>query len=190
MANTEQTGKPPWLQKALIVSLGLNLFLAGFLLAKGLQPGTIGPRPEPLTVNLSGLPQDIPPELRESLEDNFRKHSREVSMIYGDLIEARIVAREALQQEQLDEVALENALAEVRELQIKIQGPLHEALIDAAKELDAEMRRELVMFGETFDRGIWQPRNVDGVRWSVQFDNGELVLNLQGITDTDDENEE
>ena len=189
MANTKQTSKPPWLQKALIVSLGLNLFLAGFLLAKGLTPSDYFPR-EPLSVNLSGLPQDIPPELRESLEDNFRKHSREVSMIYGDLSEARIVAREALQQEPLDEVALENALAEVRELQIKIQGPLHEALIDAAKELDAEMRRELVMFGETFDRGIWQPRNVDGVRWSVQFDNGELILNLQGITDTDDENEE
>ena len=186
----DQTNKPGWLQKVLFVSLGLNLFLAGFLFARGVD--SIGPAqpPEPINVSLGGMPQDIPPELQESLEENFRKHSREVSRIYGDLIEARIVAREVLQQEEFDEVALEEALAEVRELQIQIQGPLHEALVEAAMELDVEMRRELVLFGETFDRGIWQPRRVDGTRWRVEFDDGEFVLDMKGITDEKEDEED
>lgn len=184
MAKLDQTDKPQWLQKVLVVSLGLNLFLAGFLVAKEFPTSDVSGS-EPLTVSLSGLPQDISPQLREALETSFRKHSREVSKIYFDLNDARIKAREVLQQQELNEKALEDALANVRELQIKIQGPIHEALIEAAKELDVENRRQLVLFGDTFDRGIWQPRSIDGTRWRVEFDNGEFTLDLKGITDKD-----
>ena len=190
MAQKPQIPNGGWMQRVLIASLAVNLFLAGFLVAKAVSPGGTMPTGEPLTVNLSGLPQDIPPELRESLEENFQKHSREVGKIYGDLIEARVIARETLEREVLDAVALEEALANVRELQIRIQGPLHEALVEAAKDLDAEMRRELVIFGETFDRGIWQPRRVDGARWKVQFDNGEMVIDIEGITDPENGDEQ
>ncbi|MCH7630556.1 MAG: hypothetical protein IIC07_01515 [Proteobacteria bacterium] len=77
---------------------------------------------------------------------------------------------------------------DIRELQIKIQIPMHEILIEAAIDLDTESRRKLLFLGDGFDgRGLWSSRKFDGARWRVRFENGEIILDLEGITDGNEE---
>jgi len=191
MADDKRKKAENWMRNLLLGSLGLNVFLAGFLFAKVLTPSV----PEtqlstPVRFTLGGLPTDLPMDLRESLEDSFRLHSAEVEETYMELVEARLRVKEILELEELDQETLQEVLKEVRELQIKIQIPMHEVLVQAAIDLDAESRRELLFLGDRFDgRGLWNPRKFDGARWRVQFENGEIILDFEGITDRNEADE-
>jgi len=185
----EQRKNPEvWMRSLLLGSLGLNIFLAGFLFAKVLAPNTPDTPAQPVQFTMGSLPSDMPIEIREGLEDSFRAHSTEVREKYKKLEEARIKVGEILGVEELDQAALQKALEDIRELQVEIQIPMHQVLIEAATDLNAKERRELLFPGTRLDaRGLWGVRQFDGARWKVEYDNGEIVLNFQGITDGKDE---
>lgn len=189
---SNQTKKTPeaWTKNLLLGSVVLNVFLVGFLFAKVLEPAP-EPTPELANFTFSSLPSDIPVVLSEKLEKSFRPHQEEMRRAYGDLVSARVRVQDILVMEELDEVALEEALANIREFQIRIQGPMHAALIDAARDLDFEMRRKLAGFNKTFEgTGTWEIKRFDGARWRVEFEDGDFVLELHGITDREDEDDE
>jgi len=179
-----------WMRNLLLGSLGLNVFLAGFLFAKIIGPEAQDPNVQPIQFTLGSLPSDMPIAIREGLEDNFKLHSAEVREKYKELNEVRLRVGDILGMEELDQVALQRALEEIRELQLEIQIPMHQVLVEAAADLDAKTRRELLFPGTRLDaRGLWGTRQFDGARWKVEYDNGEIVLNFQGITDGKDEDD-
>ena len=189
---SNQTKKTPeaWTKNLLLGSVVLNVFLVGFLFARVLEPAP-EPAPELANFTFSSLPSDIPVVLSEKLENTFRPHREEMRRAYGDLVSARVRVQDILVMEELDEVALEEALANIREFQIQIQGPMHAALIEAAKDLDFETRRKLARLNETFEgTGTWEIKRIDGARWRVEFEDGDFVLELQGITDREDEDDD
>ena len=188
MADDPRNKTENWMRNLLLGSLGLNVFLAGFLFANILTPSVPETQPTPIQFTLGGLPNDLPLDLMESLEDGFRLHSDEVEKNYQQLSEVRLRVREILELGELDQEALQQALADIRELQMKIQIPMHEIFIGAAIDLDAEGRRKLLFMGDGFDgRGLWSSRKFDGARWRVRFENGEIILDLEGITDGNEE---
>lgn len=170
------------LRNILIASLAVNVFLAGFVFARVLGPERGVPSPEPLAINLRGLPQDIPPQVREGLEQGFKPHRREVERAYRDLIRARIEIGEILNREDFSPEELERALKKVRELQIKIQGPLHQAFVESMKHLNAHERREFVFSVDSMETGgFWAPRRFDGARWRVELADGKIIFDLKGL---------
>lgn len=184
-----QTKKTPenWTKNVLLGSVALNVFLAGFLFAKVLGPAPGAPSSEPPLVSFSSLPVDIPASLREELETSFRPHQKEIRKTYRDLMTARINVRDILESKEFNEIDLEAALANIRDLQIRIQGPMHAALVEAARDLDFETRRKLSILGERFEgQGDWELKRIDGARWRVEFGDGEFVLEFQGINDRED----
>ena len=177
-----------WMRNLLFGSVGLNVFLAGFLFANLLGPTPSGSETTPIHVSMGSLPNDMPMELREELEDSFRNHSAEVEEAYRELATVRVWVQDILEQPELDRAALEEALEDIRDIQVKIQIPMHEVLIEAAMNLDAETRRALLSMGDRFDvRGVWDSKKFDGARWKIEFENGEIRLDLQGITDRRDD---
>lgn len=187
MSDPTQKTPEAWTKNLLFGSIVLNVFLAGFLFAKILEPAQ-SQEPEPVNFTFSSMPSDLSNAFSERLEDNFRPHQEELIRAYEDLRVVRFRVQDILSDEDFDEVALEEALANVRKLQFDIQVPMHAALIEAAKELDYDTRRKLNILNETFEGpGTWELKRVDGARWRVEFDNGEFVMELQGITDVDDE---
>ena len=187
MSDPTQKTPEAWTRNLLFGSIALNVFLAGFLFAKIIDP-TQSPELEPVNFTFSSMPSDISNPLSERLENKFRPHQEELRRAYEDLRTVRFRVQDILSEEDFDEVAMEKALANVRKIQLEIQMPMHAALIEAAKELDYETRRNLNILNNTFEGpGTWELKRVDGERWRVEFDNGEFVMDLQGITDAHDE---
>lgn len=186
---SDQLRKSPeaWTRNLLLGSVVLNVFLAGFLFAKVIGPDTGDQASEPLHFTLQSLPQDLPVELQEQLENSFQLHSREMEKFYGEMLNARLRVQEIMNEENLNERALNEAMAEIGELQIKIQVPMRAAFIEAAKDWDANTRREFTMWSDSFDgRGLWNPRRVDGARWRVEFEDGEFIIDFRGFGDSED----
>lgn len=188
MSGQVQKSPESWMRNLLLGSVALNVFLAGFLFAKVIGPGTDDQASEPVLFTLQTLPQDLPFELQEGLENSFQLHSTDMERLYGEMLHARLRVQEIMNQENFNELALEQALAEIGDLQIKIQVPMRAAFIEAAKVWDADTRREFTMWSESFDgRGLWNPRRVDGARWRVEFDDGEFIIDFRGFSDPEEE---
>lgn len=186
--SAEDHKKPPqvWMRNLLLASAGLNIFLAGFIFAKVLAPEVENKPVERTKIELASLPKDLPPHIREEVEDQFRTHRKDMERDYEKLVEARVRVRDLLDDENLDEEALRAALDEMNGLQIEIQGTIQNALFQAMLQMDPEVRRVFFLKGEDgAERGIWTQRNFDGARWKVEIENGNIVLDLQGITDKD-----
>lgn len=170
------------LRNLLIASLAVNVFLGGFVFARVLAPERVLRPPEPVAINLRGLPQDIPPQVREGLELSFKPHRREVERAYRDLIKARVNVRDILNREDFSPQKLEEALEKVRELQIRIQAPMHQAFVESMKHMNAGDRRKFVFSVDSLESGgFWAPRHFDGARWRVELANGKIILDLKGF---------
>lgn len=156
---------------ALMLSLGLNLFLGGFLASRTLAPTQDdGPR-RIVTVTPRGIPQGLPAHMIEELESQVREHRRELRRAYRDYRHQQREIERLLVADKVDREALERAYRQLRELSVRMQGPIHEAVIEAARRLDAADRQMIVqlpqMEGEP-DALLFGPGRIDGRRW--QFD--------------------
>lgn len=164
----DQIGK--WLRIGLVASLGLNIFLGGFVAARMLGPKPQAVAPEIVGLNLRGLPQGLSLQVREELEDSLREHQREIRRAYKDY---RIQQREIsqlLREEKLNEKAVARAYEQLRRLNVQVQGPIQRALVDAIRKMDTASRRQFVELRELpRHRRIGRPENVDGSRWRFEW---------------------
>lgn len=124
----------------LVLSVGLNLFLVGFLVARGIghrPPPHRGPGPfhahEVFDVGRS-------PEMRA----RFERRKDELRPKHRALRDARKGVEEALLAEPYDRARVESALAELRKETGAMQEGMHRALLDIAEELGPEQRRAFV----------------------------------------------
>ncbi len=187
-----ETKKTPaaWMRNLLLGSAALNVFLAGFLFANFLGSTKVSPDPTTPSIVLGGLPPNLPPQVREKFEKNFRVHKAEVEENYENLFRARIKFQDLMEGIDIDEEALNEALAEIRGLQIEIQGSIHETMVDTLRDMDPETRRIFIMGGdEGLERGIWSQRQFDGSRWRIDVDNGEIKIDFLGIKKEDDKDD-
>ncbi len=179
------TRKTPaaWMRNLLLGSAALNVFLIGFLFAKVLGPEVEPGQKAPTTVTLGALPPDLPQELREEFENNFKAHQGEVEKKYRDLFQTRIKVKDLMEAANLDEKALKESLKKVRLLQDDIQGSIHDTMVETLRDMDPDTRRIFVFGGDPgLEKGIWTQRQFDGARWKVEFENGQIVIDFQGIT--------
>jgi uncharacterized membrane protein len=138
---------------ALVVSVGINLFLVGFIVARGFgqpRPPPRGPGPfharEMFDVGRS-------PEMRE----RFRQQKDELRPKHRALREARKELERALLAEPYDRARVEASLADLRRGTTALQEGMHEALLDIASDLEPERRRAFV-------RQNFGPRRGPGAR--------------------------
>lgn len=142
----------------LALSVGLNLFVFGYLLAKDRQ----GPRRGAASAAEGGVrsgppPMFLAPELLgtaqtagvKGLQKRFRQELRQERRA---LRQARKGVRQALAADTFDKMALVDALGVLRARTQGTQQKLHETLVDFATTLTAEQRRRLAR-AQFNDRG-------------------------------------
>ena len=129
-----------WLVGALIVSIVVNLLLAGFIL--GRKSGDSGFRggigPPPIMPQLRFLEADRQREVTEGLQTR-----RELRPILRKLHRSQRDIRAAFVAEPFDEAALSEALAEFRGRLEESQALSHRKLVTVAARLTPDERRRL-----------------------------------------------
>lgn len=188
MAATEPKKTPAvWMRNLLLGSAAINVFLAGFLFANFLKPDTPKGQKEPTHISLGGLPPDLPPHLVEEFENNFKAHRPMIEKDYRDLVRARVKIGDLLAGVEIDREELNKTLEEIRGLQFEIQGQIHQSMVDTLVKLDPETRKIFIAGGRNgLERGIWTQRQIDGSRWKVVFENGEIIIDLEGLGNNKD----
>ena len=117
-----------------VVSIALNLLLAGLIGGHMLREGQHSPPP------LAWAFKDVPKGVREKARPILREHSREVIVARRDVRQSERVLRRLLQSETLTREELEVGLADMRRSTANYHELLHEVGIDVLLSLDAEQR--------------------------------------------------
>lgn len=135
-----------WMPVALLASLGINMFLVGFLSGRRpppwLPPGP-PPGPERLIEEISAvLPPDDAALLRRTLDANRDRMAadRNRRMAFRDRVE------DALRAEPFDPAALEAVFDEEDERERQSWAGFRKILIETAGAMSAEGRRRMAMF--------------------------------------------
>lgn len=149
-----------WLLLALVVSLGLNLFVGGLVLGHRLhrEPHGDWTRPqhaenEPRIFGFVGrMASALPLGDRKQFIGAMETYHGELAAADARLRQARQKVRDAMAADPFDRTALENAFADVRTSMTDVQKVLHGALADAVSRLPPAARKDL---------SEWEPRARD-----------------------------
>ncbi len=126
---------------ALVVSLAINLFIAGFVAARWLRP--IPDRPTwPMAEIARGF-ERLPREQREELRRLTRERRQALRETITRLRQAQAEVNRILETEPFDPRALERSLARIRTLSNDVQREVHAMLLAAAEALPPDARRSL-----------------------------------------------
>lgn len=137
---------------ALFGSLAVNLFLGGLMVGRLLDHGPPfgpphahggGPPPEP-----GGPPfwmrRAIGPDGAETLEKVWRAHAAEIDPLRADLRKAREAVSDALAAEPFDPNVYADSLDTVQDRAGRMLRAINAAMVDLAKNLTPEQRRQMV----------------------------------------------
>ena len=145
------------LPAALVVSVGVNLLVAGVVIGK-LSRGPGRGAPPPLTWTVESLPPAVRDEVRQQLRD----HRDDVRPLRREMLSAMQAVRQAAAAEPLDAEALRTALAQLRGAQEGYQAFLHDNVVELAVRLPREQRLALLRqaLGRA-DRGMRRGERVE-----------------------------
>ncbi len=117
-----------------VVSMALNLLLAGLIGGHMLREGQQSPPP------LAWVFKEVPKGVREKARPILREHSREVIAARRDVRQSERALRKLLQSENLTRDELEAGLAEMRRSTADYHKLIHEVGIDVLLSLDPKQR--------------------------------------------------
>ena len=117
-----------------VVSIALNLLLAGLIGGHMLREGQHSPPP------LAWAFKDVPKGVREKARPILQEHSREVIAARRDVRQSERALRKLLQSENLTRKELEAGLAGMRRSTADYHELIHEVGIDVLLSLDAKQR--------------------------------------------------
>ncbi len=119
-----------------VVSLALNLLLAGLIGGHMLREGRHSPPP------LAWAFKEVPKGVREKARPILREHSREVIAARRDVRQSERALRKLLQSENLTREELAVGLADMRRSTADYHELIHEVGIDVLLSLDAKQRMQ------------------------------------------------
>lgn len=137
---------PQRLSVALAVSLALNLFFGGFVVARMMlrrhHTHQMGPHPMEGPI---GMLRDVDdPKLRKHMQRLFEGQREHFERDREQIRAARQKVGHALEREPPDHAELEAAFNELRSATTASQARLHHTLIELAPELTPEQRAKLI----------------------------------------------
>lgn len=181
---TKQAG---WVKVVLVGSLALNLFLGGFIVARVLKPQPQLVRPV-VALNLQSVPDGLRGEALERIEDAMHERRHELRRVYSDYRQTRRDAVRLLGEVELNEEALRQVYEQMRELSVRIQEPIHGAVIEALKGVDVMERRRILRAQRLrHPHPVRRVNRIDGNRWYLEFRDGDIELNFDDLFDENDE---
>jgi len=144
--------KRRWVVFALVVSLGLNLFLGSLIVGRWIggpphhrgpfAAAERGPAGEPGRI-LQRMASGLPAEHRAAFEAVAAKHRDRIVELAGQARDARQQARTVLASETLDRAALDRAFEAIRTRNAALQAEIQATIGEAAATLPPDARKQL-----------------------------------------------
>ncbi|MAY56677.1 MAG: hypothetical protein CMQ46_08220 [Gammaproteobacteria bacterium] len=123
---------------ALLVSTGVNLFLAGVVGAQLFDR----PEPPPAPVGMMWMNQSLDPQARDRVQSQMRLANEELRQVRRQMLQAQREVNQLLVQEPLDSEALTGAFASLRQASAAYQERSHGQLVDMMSRLTVEQRQQ------------------------------------------------
>ena len=123
-----------------VVSIALNLLLAGLIGGHMLREGRHSPPP------LAWAFKEVPKGVREKARPILREHSRQVIAARRDVRQSERALRNLLQSENLSREELEVGLADMRRSTAAYHELIHEVGIDVLLSLDPKQRMKVAPY--------------------------------------------
>ena len=147
-----------WIAIALTASLAINVFLGGMFVGRRMvvppppplgpaaaqQPPAWRPGDRSLPPMIDRIAEGLSPQYRPAFLAAMDKHRPEIATAGLALRDARGKVREMLSAETFDRNATAAAMAELQAHETQFRQSLQAALLDAASDLPAEARRQMV----------------------------------------------
>lgn len=160
-----------WILIGLFASLAVNIFLVGWLAASAFRPGSAadgpppeGPRagapPPPTAFRFMPARRELTAEQRQAVDRLWREQRAEMRQRGEALRAARQTLQRALTADQLDDKALDAAIAELRQRSDAVLGHITAQLAATARLLPADARKKFFAVG--FARPEGPPRRPPG----------------------------
>jgi uncharacterized membrane protein len=144
-----------WVLAALVVSLGLNLFVGGVMIGRGLHHHRdwSAERPSPdrehrVIAFVGRMAMALPPEDRAKFMAKMEGYRAELVEADRNFRDARNKVQDAIAAEPFDRNALDRAFGEVAARMAAMQKVLHAALSDAVSTLPPDARKALSRWDE------------------------------------------
>lgn len=140
LASGGRSRRERWLLIALLVSLALNLLVAGAVVGRLLSGPPPGPMPRHLGWIVQGLDASTRAEIAPQLRDNLRA-AGPLRRAMGDAQQDFLLA---LRTEPLDKAALAAALDDIQASSAAYQALMHAQMVEVLGQLDQAQRRQVV----------------------------------------------
>lgn len=126
----------------LLMSLALNLFLVGILTARSLAPQERPPAP----MAMSWLVRDMDDVTRQSLQPQLQTNAEQLRPLRAEMFRAQREVNRLMISEPLDQAALLDAFAVLRDANLQYQALSHQQLVQLSAQLSAEQRQQALRF--------------------------------------------
>lgn len=127
----------------LVVSLALNLFLAGVMVAWHMRPPPPPPPGPWFDRMIQRMAADLPPADRDILQSAYQVRKGELDRMDKDVQAARERVSAAMRAQPYDPAALEQAMAAARDAREPAVETVEQAVADAAARMSPEGRIKL-----------------------------------------------
>ena len=131
--------RPPVMATILFVSLAINLFLGGFLVARGMYGHE---RLRPIDFRANSNLHDS--QALRKFHAGFRDHRDDMKNGYLAFRQAREDVRRAMNAEPFEPAALQQALNRMRDATNALQSVSHDVLMSVSAELNVKERGDLL----------------------------------------------
>ena len=122
-----------WLIVVLVLSIGINLLVAGIVIGRMLQ----GPSPM-----LTWMTEGVSEKTRSRIANSLREHFIETSEIRRQMRDLRAQLSQSVVADEYDEEMVTVMLGELRTLSARLQNESHRQITENLRELTPEERRQ------------------------------------------------
>jgi hypothetical protein len=131
-----------WLAGGLILSLGLNLFLGGFLVTHMMRPDPFSIFPK---IPIRELIKDLPKEAREKAKASMQARHPVLHQQFEAMKQAQLRLQQAIKADPFNRDELDAAFDNLREKRAALEQNLQSGFVEIITMLPAEDRRNLAV---------------------------------------------
>jgi len=127
----------------LVVSIALNLFLGGMMIAWHMRPPPPPPPGPWFERMIQRMSMDLAPADRDLLQASYQAHRPDLDRMDKEVVAAREQVGAAMRAEPFDPAALEQAMANARDAREPVVEAVEQAVAEAAAKMSPEGRKKL-----------------------------------------------